>query len=165
MMDLGFMTVCTSVVVAAVLAKRVGDRRELERHAITPEALHALLAWNRDVLVVDVRQPLDLLGNSVIIPGAKWFVPRAVLDDPSLIGNFSWFWDCQRKLFPHRRARRTIEHFQSSKAILGRGATRREDCQSSGSGPLVSSPHGKPSPGDITEPSKPMPRSKCAGLG
>jgi rhodanese-related sulfurtransferase len=85
MMDLGFMTVCASVVVAAVLVKRVGDRRELERHAITPEALHALLAWNRDVLVVDVRQPLDLLGNSAIIPGAKWFVPRAVLDDPCLI--------------------------------------------------------------------------------
>jgi len=85
MMDSGFMTVCASVVVAAVLVKRVGDRRELERHAITPEALHALLAWNRDVLVVDVRQPLDLLGNSVIIPGAKWFVPRAVLDDPCLI--------------------------------------------------------------------------------
>jgi rhodanese-related sulfurtransferase len=85
MMALGFITVCTSVEVAAVLAKRVGDRLELERHAITPEALHALLAWNREVLVVDVRQPLDLLGNSVIIPGANWFVPRAVLDDPSLI--------------------------------------------------------------------------------
>jgi rhodanese-related sulfurtransferase len=85
MMDLGFMTVCASVVVAAVLAKRVGDRRVQERHAITPEALHALLVSNRDVLIVDVRQPLDLLGNSVIIPGAKWFVPRAVLDDPCLI--------------------------------------------------------------------------------
>jgi rhodanese-related sulfurtransferase len=85
MMALGFMTVCASVVVAAVLVKRVGDRRELERHAITPEALRAWLSWNRDVLVLDVRQPLDLLDNSVIIPGAKWFVPRAVLDDPSLI--------------------------------------------------------------------------------
>jgi rhodanese-related sulfurtransferase len=84
-MALDFMTICAAVVVAAVLVKRVGDRRELERHAITPEALHALLAWNRNALVVDVRQPLDLLGNSVIIPGAKWFVPRAVLDDPSLI--------------------------------------------------------------------------------
>ena len=85
MMALDLMTICAVVAVAAVRVKRSGDRRELDRHAITPEALHTLLARNRDVLVVDVRQPLDLLGNSVIIPGAKWFVPRAVLDDPSLM--------------------------------------------------------------------------------
>ena len=84
-MAVDLMTICAVVAIASVLMKRIGDRRELERHAITPEALHALLALNRDILVVDVRQPFDLLGNSVIIPGAKWFVPRAVIDDPSLI--------------------------------------------------------------------------------
>lgn len=84
-MAVDFMTICAAVLVAVALLKRVGERRELERHAISPEALHTLLEFNRDVLVVDVRQPLDLLGDSVIIPGAKWFVPKAVLDDPSLI--------------------------------------------------------------------------------
>jgi rhodanese-related sulfurtransferase len=78
-------TICTLVLLAAVLIKRVRDRREFEQHTITPDALYALLASNRDVVVFDVRQPLDLLGDSVIIPGAKWFAPQAVLDDPSLI--------------------------------------------------------------------------------
>jgi rhodanese-related sulfurtransferase len=70
---------------AAVLMKRARDRSELATHSITPEALYALLASNGDVVIFDVRQPLDLLGDSVIIPGAKWFAPQAVLDDPSLI--------------------------------------------------------------------------------
>jgi len=26
--------------------------------------------------VIDVRQPLDLLGDSVIIPGARWLAPE-----------------------------------------------------------------------------------------
>jgi len=77
--------ICVVVLVATVLVRRIGDRRELERHIITPQALYALLASNRDVVIVDVRQPLDLLGDSVIIPGAKWFAPRQVLDDPTLL--------------------------------------------------------------------------------
>ena len=85
MIAIDLMTISAVVAAAAVLVKRVGHRRELERHAIPAEALHALLAVNRDVLVIDVRQPFDLLGNSVIIPGAKWLVPRAVIEDPSLI--------------------------------------------------------------------------------
>ncbi len=84
-MAVALATICAVVLLAAVLAKRAADRRELERHTITPEGLHALLASNLDVLVVDVRHPLDLLGDSVIIPGAQWFAPRAVIDDPSLI--------------------------------------------------------------------------------
>ena len=76
---------CIAVLFAAITMKRARDRRELARHSITPEALYALLTSNRDVVIVDVRQPLDLLGDSVIIPGAKWFAPQAVLDDPSLI--------------------------------------------------------------------------------
>jgi 3-mercaptopyruvate sulfurtransferase SseA len=84
-MAVGLTIVCVAVLVATMLAKRIGDRRELERHTIEPEELHTLLASNLDVLVVDVRQPLDLLGDSVIIPGAVWFAPRQVLDDPSLL--------------------------------------------------------------------------------
>jgi rhodanese-related sulfurtransferase len=77
--------VCVTVLVATALVRHIGDRRELERHTITPEELRLLLASNPDILVVDVRQPLDLLGDSVIIPGAVWFAPRQVLDDPSLL--------------------------------------------------------------------------------
>jgi rhodanese-related sulfurtransferase len=73
------------VLLAALRAKRARDRREMEWYSITPEALHSLLASKQDVLLFDVRQPLDLLGNSVIIPGAKWLAPREVLENPSLL--------------------------------------------------------------------------------
>jgi hypothetical protein len=33
----------------------------MEQHSITPEALHVMLASNQEVLLFDVRQPLDLL--------------------------------------------------------------------------------------------------------
>ncbi len=74
-----------AVLFSALAAKRAADRREMERHGITPETLHTLLAANCRVLLYDVRHPLDLLGNSVIIPGAKWLDPRGVLDNPSLL--------------------------------------------------------------------------------
>jgi hypothetical protein len=65
--------------------KRARDRRELEEHSITPEALHALLASHREALVFDVRLPLDLLAASEIIPGAKRIAPKDVQENPSLI--------------------------------------------------------------------------------
>jgi rhodanese-related sulfurtransferase len=74
-----------ALLVVSMLVNRIGDRRQLERHTITPEALHVFWESNRDVLVVDVRQPLDLLGDSVIIPGATWIAPEQVIDDPSLL--------------------------------------------------------------------------------
>ena len=81
------LTIICAVVLltAGVLVKYARDRREFERHSITPEALHILWSSNQEFLLVDVRQPLDLLGDSVIIPGAKWFAPREVLDNPLLI--------------------------------------------------------------------------------
>jgi rhodanese-related sulfurtransferase len=69
----------------AVLVKRTRDQREMETHSITPEDLQALLVSNQNVLLFDVRQPLDLLGDSVIIPGARWLAPQEVLENPSLI--------------------------------------------------------------------------------
>jgi len=73
------------VLVIAYWIKRTRDRRELEQHSITPEALHTLLASNEEVLVFDVRLPLDLLADSDIIPGAKRIAPKEVLEKPSLI--------------------------------------------------------------------------------
>ena len=69
----------------AMWLKRMKDQRELVRHSITPDALHALLAANTEVLIFDVRQPLDLLADSEIIPGAKRIPPKELLENPSLI--------------------------------------------------------------------------------
>jgi rhodanese-related sulfurtransferase len=67
--------------------KRIRDQREMEQHSITVEDLHSLLTSNQDVLLFDVRQPLDLLANPEIIPGAQRIAPTEVLERPSLIPN------------------------------------------------------------------------------
>jgi rhodanese-related sulfurtransferase len=84
-MTVALIVVCAIAVLALVWSKRIRGLREMKRHSITPEALHALLAANRDVLVFDVREPLDLLVDSDIIPGAKRLAPREVRENPSLI--------------------------------------------------------------------------------
>ena len=65
--------------------KRLRDQREMEQHSITAEELHALLASNQEVLLFDVRQPLDLLAYPEIIPKARRIAPNEVLERPSLI--------------------------------------------------------------------------------
>jgi rhodanese-related sulfurtransferase len=84
------MIVTLIAIIAVVLAvaywiKHVRDQRELERHSITPEALRALLAAEREVLVFDVRLPLDLLADSDIIPGATRVAPKDIEANPLLI--------------------------------------------------------------------------------
>jgi rhodanese-related sulfurtransferase len=69
----------------AIWVKRTRDRREMERHSTTAEELHSMLASNREVLLFDVRQPLDLLAYPEIIPGARRIPPSEVLENPSLI--------------------------------------------------------------------------------
>ena len=63
---------------------RVQDRRELERRFISPQELHRLMAERR-VLVFDIREALDLLGESEVIMGAEWIAPEALIRNPSLI--------------------------------------------------------------------------------
>jgi rhodanese-related sulfurtransferase len=65
--------------------KRSRERRELELHSIGPETLHDLLTANDKVKVFDVRQPLDLLAYSELIPGAVRVPPKEVMANPSLI--------------------------------------------------------------------------------
>jgi rhodanese-related sulfurtransferase len=84
-MFLAISILCAAVLLAVVLVRRMRDRREMERYSITAEALHVLLASNQEVLVIDVRQPLDLLGDSVIIAGAQWLAPDEVRANPSLL--------------------------------------------------------------------------------
>jgi rhodanese-related sulfurtransferase len=84
-----FLTiVCACLAVLGVLwwvSRRAKDRRVLEEHSITPEALQALLNSDEEILIYDVRQPLDMLVDSEIIPGAKRIAPKEILDNPSLI--------------------------------------------------------------------------------
>jgi rhodanese-related sulfurtransferase len=77
--------VCALVLLVVLWIKRLKDRQEMEQHSITPEVLHTLLASNRDVLVFDVRLPLDFLTDSEIIPGATRLSPKEILQNPSLI--------------------------------------------------------------------------------
>ena len=65
--------------------KQLRDRRELEESSIEPEALHDLLEKQKDVLIFDVRLPLDFLAHSEIIPGATRVAPNDVAEQPSLI--------------------------------------------------------------------------------
>jgi rhodanese-related sulfurtransferase len=65
--------------------KRLRDQRDMEQHSITAEELHALFASNQEVLLLDVRQPLDLLAYPEIIPKAQRIAPNEVLERPSLI--------------------------------------------------------------------------------
>jgi len=73
---------CLAIV---VWIKRTRDQRILEQHSITPEALHTLLASKQELVLFDVRQPLDLLADSEVIPGARRIPPRDILANPSLI--------------------------------------------------------------------------------
>jgi rhodanese-related sulfurtransferase len=81
--------VCFAVAVLSVSLvlrmKHIRDQREMEQHSITAEELHSLLTSNQDVLLLDVRQPLDLLAYPEIIPGAHWIPPKEVLEKPALI--------------------------------------------------------------------------------
>src|SRR6201993_2103 len=79
------IAVLTMSLVFVLRAKRLKDEREMEQHSITAEELHALLASDQEILLFDVRQPLDLLAFPEIIPKAKRIAPNEVLERPSLI--------------------------------------------------------------------------------
>ncbi len=76
------LLLCLSIV---IWIRRVRDQRLLDQHSITPEALHTLLASNHEVFLLDVRQPLDLLADSEIIPGAERISPKEIIADPTRI--------------------------------------------------------------------------------
>ena len=86
---MGLTVVCFAVALLSLTlilrVKRIRDEREMDQHSITAEELHSLLASNQDVLILDVRQPLDLLAYPEIIPGAHWIPPKEALETPTLI--------------------------------------------------------------------------------
>jgi len=65
--------------------KQLRDRQKLEKYSIDAEELHRLLESRKDIVVLDVRQPLDLLAHSEIIPGAVRVPPKEVMDQAGLI--------------------------------------------------------------------------------
>jgi rhodanese-related sulfurtransferase len=70
---------------AVIWIRRIKARREFERISITPEALHELIVGHHDVVILDVRQPLDLLADSEIIEGARRISPEDATTNPALI--------------------------------------------------------------------------------
>lgn len=65
--------------------RQLRNKRELERYSIDADELHRLLESRKDILVLDVRQPLDLLAYSEIIPGATRIPPKDVMEKAALI--------------------------------------------------------------------------------
>jgi rhodanese-related sulfurtransferase len=84
-MTLTAISVAGVCLLIAIWIKRGRDQNEKDRDSITPEALRALLASNQEVLLFDVRQPLDLLANPEIIVGATRIPPKDLLENPTLI--------------------------------------------------------------------------------
>ena len=70
---------------AVSIAIRRRNRAELDRHSISPAELRRLLGSPHDLLLLDVRQPLDLLAYPEIVPGAKRIPPDDVLTNPDVI--------------------------------------------------------------------------------
>ena len=77
-MSLTLTAICVAALclLIAIWIKRRRVQNEMERHSITPEGLHTLLASNQEVLLFDVRQPLDLLADPEIIVGATRIPPK-----------------------------------------------------------------------------------------
>jgi rhodanese-related sulfurtransferase len=73
------------LIVGVLRLRHLRNKRELERYSIDADELHALLESKKDIVLLDVRQPLDLLAHSEIIPGAKRIPPKDVLAQAELI--------------------------------------------------------------------------------
>ena len=86
-MTLTLLAIVIAIICALVItwAKRSKKQSELARHSISVEQLQSMMVSGQEVLLFDVRQPLDLLAYPELIPGAKRVPPQDVLDKPSLI--------------------------------------------------------------------------------
>ncbi len=86
-MTLTLLAIAIAIICAIVItwAKRSKNQSELARHSISVEQLQSMMVSGQEVLLFDVRQPLDLLAYPELIPGAKRIPPQDVLDKPSLL--------------------------------------------------------------------------------
>jgi rhodanese-related sulfurtransferase len=88
-MSLTLAAICLAAVclLIAIWFRRTRNQSEMNQHSISPEALHTLLDSKQQILLFDVRQPLDLLADPEIIKGAARIPPRDLIENPSLIPN------------------------------------------------------------------------------
>jgi rhodanese-related sulfurtransferase len=68
-----------------IIMRRLRAKHKIEANSIEPEALYAQLNA-KQVLLYDVRQPLDFLAHPEIIPGATRIAPK---DIPEQTASFS----------------------------------------------------------------------------
>lgn len=80
-----FVVAACVLIFGLLRMRHLRRHRELEQHSIDADQLHALLESKNDIVVVDVRQPLDLLAHSEIIPGAVRVPPKDVMEQAALI--------------------------------------------------------------------------------
>jgi rhodanese-related sulfurtransferase len=79
-MTIGLVLLCVVIVsVVGWYVIQLRARREVEAKSIEPEELYALLNA-KQVLLYDVRQPLDFLAHAEIIPGATRISPKDIAE-------------------------------------------------------------------------------------
>ena len=79
-MTLIAIVVLCVLILGWVVARRLWAKRQIEANSIEPEALYELLKA-KEVLLYDVRQPLDFLAHPEIIPGAMRIAPKDIAEE------------------------------------------------------------------------------------
>lgn len=82
---IAFPVFVAASIVLLLRAKGLRDRSQLERYTISPKELHDEMKSGRVTHLYDIRQPLDLLAHSEMIPGSKRIPPRDLVHSPELI--------------------------------------------------------------------------------
>jgi rhodanese-related sulfurtransferase len=67
------------VLVMGLIVRRLLAKREVRAKSIEPEALY-MLVNTKQVLLYDVRQPLDFLAHPEMIPGATRIAPKDIAE-------------------------------------------------------------------------------------
>jgi len=79
-MTLIAIVVLCVLILGWIVARRLWAKRQIEANSIEPEALYELLKA-KEVLLYDVRQPLDFLAHPEIIPGAMRIAPKDIAEE------------------------------------------------------------------------------------
>jgi rhodanese-related sulfurtransferase len=80
---IGFAAIAGFVIFAWKKRKKIEG--ELERYSVSPQELHTHMGSGQNILIVDVRQALDILAYPEQIPGARRIPPEEALAKPDLI--------------------------------------------------------------------------------
>jgi rhodanese-related sulfurtransferase len=75
---IGAAALCV-LIFGGITTRRLRAKRRIEASSIEPEALYQLL-HAKQILLYDVRQPLDFLAHPEIIPGATRIAPKDIAE-------------------------------------------------------------------------------------